>query len=741
MPTDKAPEILPDVNLETEAYKFGVQEIEDAYALKLVTQDFFNAENYRRMNHDTRWNDSDALYCGYMPQKFWEGSRIPKASHSQHVVFQHVETALPIIDQALFNTSKAWFEVEPEPGGNPEEAKAIQAHIQYRLEHDKDDYGRTARREMAMSTKSIVSYGNGGGKTWWDPVKKRPVFEWVDIRDVYIDPGCPTPSVDDGRFLIERKFYTVEDLWDMRDAPGMNIPDKEVLSFMAKRPIQTAGDQTKTMQEALRGVNYVPGASDHSANPADRKIEVLIYNTKNRIIWVLARDWVAFNAPNPYGFINYDFAPCFTFLSRFYALSYPDVLVDTQRYAEALCNSHLNELALALNPPKVKKSGGLMTPAQERYYPGQTWQVNNPKDDMVFPTQSAITTNVAGDIQFFLQNGEKITGVNGAAGGNFSAGNVNRTKGGVDAQVNGASSRIYEIIKNIEDYLIVPMLYKMYKLIQFHSDTKDLLPALGKDDQTIQVGAAAFQKPMRFQMLAASRMMTREKLLQALPVLNQYFTNGALLGQLHQAGKTVDFDVFMDMVQEATGTSRIFNLIRPLTPDEQKALNQPPPQQVAATQQKTMDLQNRVQLQTMKGQQAIQLKQTPDAPDPQAAQQAAQDAAQHAQEMQQSQQQAAIDQAGQVAQQQASENQAKQQMILGALKEHQAASHKAAQANQDRDAKAAAHSQKLHHDLQTHHQKLQHAEQQNAEKIRVSKILAALKAQEAMKPPAATSGQ
>ena len=741
MPEDIAPSILPDVNLDDQPFKFGAQTVDDAYALKLVTQDFFNYETYRRTNHDTRWNGNDALYCAYMPQKVWEGTKIPKASHSQPIVFAQIETALPIIEQALFGTNTDWFQVEPEPGGDPNEARAIRDHLLYRLEHDKDDWGRTARRELDMAIKSILMYGNGGGKLWYDPLKKRPCIEWVDIRDLYFDPGCPTPSVDDCRSVIERKFYTVEELWDMKDSPGMNIPEKPLLNFMAKRPISAVGDQTKTIQESFRGVNWVPGQSDYTTNPADRKIEVLIYTTKNRIIWVLGRDWVAFNGPNPYGFQPYFFAPCFTFLSRFYALGYPDVLEGSQRYSEALFNARLNELSLSLNPPKVKKAGGLMTPASERYYPGATFQVNNPKDDLAFQTPAATTTNIMNDVGFILQGSEKITGVNGAAGGNFSAGNVNRTKGGVDAQVQGASSRIYYIIKNIEDYLIVPMLYKLYKLIQFHSDTKDTLPALGNNDEKIEVSAAAFQKPMRFRMVAASRMMSRDKLLGILPVINQYFMNGAFLGQLHQAGKTVDFDEFQQLIQDATATSRAYHLIRALTDQEKQALNQPPPQAQAAMQQKQADLANRKELQQMKGDQAEKIELIKKSPDQAAQAQAQLDAQAKAQEMQQAQQQAALQQQGQQAQQAQAAQQGQQQLILGALQKHQEQQAKERSAAQDAHHKSMAHAQKLHHDMVAHQQKLRHAEEQNAEKIRVSKVLAALKAQEAMQPSPAPQGQ
>ena len=507
----------------------------------------------------------------------------------------------------------------------------------------------------------------------------------------------------------------------------MDIPDKAYLAGLARRPTFSPADQTKTMQEAFRGVNFTPGTSDYAANPADRKIEVLLYHSKNRLIWVLGREWVAYNGPNPYGFIPFAFAPCFTFLSRFYALSYPDVLGDSQRYSEALFNARLNELSLALNPPKVKKAGGLMTPASERYYPGATFQANDPKNDVAFQTPPSVTTNIMGDVGFILQGSEKITGVNGAASGNFAAGNVNRTAGGVQAQVSGASSRIYYIIKNIEDYLIVPMLYKLYKLIQFHSDNTTLLPALGPNDEKIQVGGDAFQKPMMFSMVASSRMMSREKLLQILPVINQYFMNGAFLGQLHSAGKTVDFDEFQQVIQDATGTARQYKLIRQMTQKETQALNQPPPEAQMAMQQKQMDLQNRVQLQTIKSQTVLQKAQMESAPDPMEQQRAQQ-------EEYRAQQAAQLQQQSQMAQQENDAKRKQQEMIFKALGKQQEIKAKEEDNRQKATQRETEHAQKIRQAMMEHGQKLKHSEEQNDEKLRAARILAMLKAQEAMRP-------
>ena len=147
-----------------------------------------------------------------MPVKYWEGTKIPRASHSQPMVFSQIETALPIIDQAIFGSNSEWFQVEPEPGADPEEARAIKDHLLYLLDHDKDELGRSARREVNMAIKSILLYGNGGLRFYSNPVTKRTCAEWVDIREIYIDPGTPTPSCDDSRSLIYRKMFTVEEL-------------------------------------------------------------------------------------------------------------------------------------------------------------------------------------------------------------------------------------------------------------------------------------------------------------------------------------------------------------------------------------------------------------------------------------------------------------------------------------------------------------------------------------------------
>lgn len=678
MPEQLAPKPLDPVSLDAEPLKLPFQTISDAYALETVKQTFYQYEWYRQQNHDMRWNAHDAMYFGWLPPKVWEGTTTPRSNLSMSsITFGQIEAALPAILQAVFNDNK-WFEIVPEMGNTPDEARQIEAHLYYNLEHGVGD--KPVEIDIEHATRQLLLNGNGGVSVTFDPHLGRPVVKWVDIRDFYINPSCPTPYADDSDSIIELKRLSVADIDAMRGDERMNIPPRSVLNYMASTPSAVYGDRTKQTSEALRGVQYNPAQHEWLPLPADRKVEVLIYWSKTRIIWVFNREWVAYNKKNPYGFVPFCFAPCFPVPGRFYAQSYADKLEDMQRYTEALINAHLDELSLALHPPRVKKRGGLLTPSQQRWRPGQVQEADDPKNDVVVQWPQQATTDVMGDIAFFESSAEKLTGVNSMGQGVPRGGNVNRTATGVQSQLQGGANRLWTIVKHIEDYLIVPMLYKMYKLVQYHSQPGQILPGMGQGDQLIQVGAEAFQKPCRFRILASSKMMTKEKLQQVFPFLAQYFLNGAFLQELGSTGKTVDFDVMSRMLQDATGTGDAYPLIRQMNQQEQQARQTPPPQVAMQQQLAQMDAQTRTQIMQMKIQgdlQKTQMQKT------------------SPQEMQMQQQQAQQDQQAEMAKLAMQLHAQRQKMALEAQK-HQ----------QDLRMKHAEHQMSMAHEQQKSQQEL-----------------------------------
>ena len=574
MPQELTPPNVVPAYLEEAPLRTSEQTINEAYALELVNSTYWAFELYRTQNHDRRWSMHDSLYFGFVPPKVWDGTNVARASFTQPIVFDQVESALPVIVNNIFGVGPDWFSVEAAPGTDPKEADQVKDAMAYVLEHPKDDFGTNAISEIKLAIRSILLYGNGGITVEWDAVLGRPIVEWVDIRDFYTDPGLAVPGIDEGRSTIRRKFMTIDELLKLKSDKRMSIPPANVLWYMAKNVPQAPAEQTKRIQEALRNIYFSPGFSDYIPLPADHKVEVLIYYSKSRIIWVLNKEWVAYNGPNPYGFIPFCFAPCYTVPGRFYAQSIADVQENNQRYTEALLNAHYDELTLLLHPPRVQKRNTLITPAQQKWRPGAVFSGDS-KDDVSLLQVGNNTQNVFEDIQYLAQSATGRTGISPMMAGNIpSPSNANRTLGGMQMQSGGGSSRLSEIVSNIELYLIVPMLYKLYKLIQMHTVPGQSLPATNAQASYYYVNADTFQKKVRFRMLAASKMVTRDKLMQIVPFWMQTLSQGHLISALNQTGQTIDFQEIFRMLQDATGVAHLYTLVRPLSQQEQQSMQQ-----------------------------------------------------------------------------------------------------------------------------------------------------------------------
>lgn len=600
MPEERQPAQVQDANLENEPFVFSPEQFRDRLALQLVTQTFSTFEGYRTINHDRRWNEADALYTGYVPAKVWEGTTIPRANLPYQISFDQVEAAFPSIMEALFS-DESWFEVVAEPGTSAEDANAVQAAMSYMLEHSKNDYGLSAVSEIGLAIRDVLKYGNGGIWLDWLADKNRPSISWVDIRDVYIDPATPTPNADESRAIIRRRMMTVEDIVAYRDNVNMNVPEDAVLWSMAKSAPTVPADTTRQTQEALRAINYTPAAADYIPNPADRKIEVLMYYSKTQIIWVLNRVHVMYNRTNPYKFVPAAFAPCYIFTGRFYANGIPDVQRGNQRMIEGMLNGHLDELSLSLHPPRSQARSADATNNNRKWGPGFvfTSTSDDAKSGMAIMQPQPVTQNIMGDIDFLLNAADKRTGIGAMAQGMPRPGNANRTATGMSLQAQGSANRIQPLVKNIEDYLLVPMLRKLYKMMAFHLGMYDKVPA--KRDGVVQwVEGWKFQRPCDFQMFAASKMLAKSTLMQIFPFMAQYLLSGPLVEALKSSGQTVNFQALIDMLQDAAGTKGRYDLIRPMTPQEQQAAQQPPPQVIAQQQMEAAKQQHAKEIMNMK---------------------------------------------------------------------------------------------------------------------------------------------
>ena len=116
MPQELTPPNVVPAYLEEAPLRTSEQTINEAYALELVNSTYWAFELYRTQNHDRRWSMHDSLYFGFVPPKVWDGTNVARASFTQPIVFDQVESALPVIVNNIFGVGPDWFSVEAAPG-------------------------------------------------------------------------------------------------------------------------------------------------------------------------------------------------------------------------------------------------------------------------------------------------------------------------------------------------------------------------------------------------------------------------------------------------------------------------------------------------------------------------------------------------------------------------------------------------------------------------------------------------
>lgn len=544
---------------------------EEALTIVTSTFDTYQAD---RQGHERRWEVHDRLFLGVVDRSFWPNSTVERSNLPFLFVFDQVESALSILTASIFYGPEPWFEVEPSGDTPVEVAREVEAGLRYIFDAptSSSDW-RDSRAEIVLAFTSALLYGNGFLLLEWDPKEKVPRPRWVDHRDVYIDPACQTPAIDDCRAVIVRMFKTVRQLEEMRDIEGMDLPPTDLLWEMARARQTATADRSIQQIEMFR--KSTSGLRDiyTTASPAEDAVEVLVYYSKSRIIWVLARMWVAYNQPNTLGFIPIVSMPCYPVPRRFYAQSIADIQEPVQRGIETLMNRHLDEINLRLNPPRVVNwAMQLAGSSPMRWYPGQTIQGDPNSIRLLF---EAPPTPVFPEIQWLVQVGERMTGVNSLASGVPIASNMARTLGGIRSLAAASNTRLARIAFHAESYMLAPLLLKAQKMLATYRPPTELVPAI-KHGAPAFVEASAFSRDVRYVLRVASQMVGRERLLQIFPMLFQTLVSAPMMGELGKLGLTVNFPELVRMLQEATGIGRRYQILRTLTEEELARMQNPP---------------------------------------------------------------------------------------------------------------------------------------------------------------------
>lgn len=611
----------------------------DANALRLVRTDFAYAEAYRTHAHDWRYRNAMELYLAWAGQRYWDGTRVPRSSLGIYVCFEQVESMLPKIVRAICDPDTYEFYSDDDPDA----ALMWKELIVKQLKEVK------YREQIRLGAKSSLIYGNGilewGMEDYEDenvfiretqgvakmreiyhpqvgpmqvPVemsydykrsitketKRRPYIRYRSIIDSYVDPNCESSQIEKAGYFVLRTYMRAEELKALRGKKDFNIPSDVILSQMSKAKTTANQDVTKLSAELFRYNLWNP-AQDYSGDPAQKRIEVIEYTTASRKVWMLNREHIAYNQPNKYRKINYYSLHYSDVLDRWHALAITDVAEGEQRLQGGVINARVDELALAIHRPMVKKRGVTIPPYQLKVRPGVVIETENPEGDIKQLEVQNITQQAYVEVEASERRTQRITGMSdlAALGSPTSGGNsANRTAAGINTQVGATQDRASYYIQNAEDLVIEPLLNTFVQLNKRFGDLKQAaawirLHPKYKNKQPADIMNA----PVYAECWGALRMQARGNFLNLFPTIAQTIFNPEMLGLFaQQQEKTLSADVFMSMIFDALGYRPRNPLLVDMTAKQKQAQQQPPPE----VQAKMAMQQGQLQADQQKHQQA-----------------------------------------------------------------------------------------------------------------------------------------
>lgn len=599
------------------------QKPKDRDALSLVLKDLNLAEYYILAKGMTvEWDRDDRLYLFRMPQAFWEGSSVPRSSLGMPLIFEHIESLMPQIMNALFSDNPP-FAASPRPKTKANAGQAVQQVIAKQLK----EIG--FKEQARLGVKEGLQYGTGVWKYYWKrekkfrsiyeydgqaklekvdagtvtiPTKKSqkvverieeyevnsPCIERVHLRFVVVDPGVREPDIRKAKYVIHRTYPTLEDLEQLRDQPGYTLPSKEFLASLFEPPRENperslleGRSTTSVLNTGVSSLDInmefkaMPRWQDSSRNPNEMPLELLEYTTPTRVICVLNRKLVIKNDINPFGKINY-FSICNTdILDSWYGMGVSRLLAGEQRLQQGVINSRLDDLALRLSGTFLRKRGGNTPTQQLRLRPGGIIDSDDEKGVQMIQYPPAIT-DAFSEVEASDSRAQRRTGASelvtqGTAPG---AGQLGRTSTGINAAISAVGARMGYLVEQICDNFFIPFLEAVHEMNCRWLPVEEIQSIL-TDDLALDYDGDAIELKnanIKFDMLAGAKLKAKMAMLQIAPTLVQLLQIAPVIEDLTNKGMKIDWSAFIQSILDATDWPGSQKFIVKMTDEDKKAL-------------------------------------------------------------------------------------------------------------------------------------------------------------------------
>jgi hypothetical protein len=598
---------------EEARHKINTGVFQDDASLALVVQDAERAEKGEQNRAwIMAWTSASQLYQSPFSPRYWPGTQSEAASISFFTVACAVNGINPQALAGLFYENPP-FIIEERPGTSAQAARAVSALLQYQLEDI------NFKEEIRLGTMNCLLFGTAMFQEGWEKFTKerkiikrknptvkiqsqipgappatisddeleeevieevvdRPTFEHiVNLREVLVDPGLQAPDIRKAKYVIRRRYMTWDELDNLRDREGYNIPSRDKLLELflpPQEPVETAPNEEgnrNPLWEAKGDPRWEPTTAD----PTQQPLEVLERWDNKTYIVVLQKKLVIYNDRNVYGKIPFLSIGWWDIPGAFWSMGLGRTIGIEQRLQSGITNLVIDNASLNLNMPMVRVRGKSIPTQNIRIGPGKIIEVDNQGD--MAPLMRSAPVPEAGELLAMSQGRVDMVSGNpvSARGDVGSSGHSNmaRSSAGASGILAGANTPIADFVDKIASQVIVPFLYDLQEMNRsmLPISQLDFIMSYELKHEYVTTGGDLLDilnARVKFQVLAGSKMTTRRNMAQGLPQLSQFLSQPAVLEQLALEGKKVNVNEIVRMWFEASEWPNINDVIVDMTPQD-----------------------------------------------------------------------------------------------------------------------------------------------------------------------------
>jgi hypothetical protein len=609
----------------------------DSAALKITLQDFEKSEQWLASKQwALRWKEAQLRYEPLREYATWENTTVPRSNLNVYTVAQITQSIMSKVMEGLFSDDPP-FIVQPRPKTSQETARAITALLHYQTE----DCG--FRQEIEDGASDAVLFGTNIWKVNWKELKRvrrvykrnaapvtipapmegadkvqlhteesdeltvqkitedygQPIIESQDLFTTYVAPGLRNSDIRKAKYVISKINVSAAELDDMRGWEGYDIPsEKKLMELLFPRDEHAPLTQLETLQTSGTAADHQaePRWYEETADPTEdsSRFEILERWDKDKVVAVLNRKLVIRNEENPFGKLPYFSVGWWRVPNSFYSIGVGVTCGDEQQIQRGIINAVLDELAWNLNLPVLRVRGKDAPSQNIRMMMGRFIDVEDVNHLKPMERMQAVPEAYA-EIQASQARAEGSSGANELmvqgstpAQGRTSLG---RTATGANLLAGGSGARLESFVERIADQVIVPALDMFFEMDKQLLEPEQLRGILNDEMDQAWEGddLDILNARVSFDVLAASRMVARQRMAQSLPILAQSLLTDPMHAMLSQQGKKLEVNELVNMWFDISGWKSKSSLIVDMTEEDKTrlAMQNPAMQQMMAQKAKT----------------------------------------------------------------------------------------------------------------------------------------------------------